>query len=229
MIHCNDNRVCLDSQKESDCRLGYRRNSLPMLQQLNGRSDRALQNTFITLANFVEHYVEGIAQLLDHTPKGLRLPLLHFVEHTALVREPLEQLLHILELDHSLRDHIDDLCRRIICVVSLLEESLQLSVHIDAGLRELANLRATKIGRSLDLSVSENKTAHINTKSRRNVGEPLGGVIEFVVLNTVCRKLLGVIHQVFDAERRLDGQLHGFVEYLIGLDLVLQHGFQGTL
>ena len=117
--------------------------------------------------------------------QGFRLYLLHVVEQAAFVSHALEYGLYILEGHHALANHVNDLRRGVGFALDLLEIALQLAVHIHAGLGKLTNFCSAQVCGGFDLSVSKDKAAHVNAKTRRHVGEAFGGVKELVGLSGV--------------------------------------------
>ena len=157
-----------------------------MFKELCCAIDKTFERTFVSLANIIQHHIKGIVHLLYHTIQGIRLHLLHIIEHSSLICHTLEDSLYILKLDHALRNHIYNLRCGVCLALYLLEVILQFAIHINTSFGELTNLRTSEICRSFHLSVCKDKSAHINTKTCRYVRKALGCIVEFIRLNAVC-------------------------------------------
>ena len=200
-----------------------------MFKELCCAIDKTFERAFVSLTNVIEHDIKSIVHLLYHTIQGIRLHLLHIIEHTSFVGHTLEDSLYILKLDHALRNHIYNLRCGVCLALYLLEVILQFAIHINTSLGELTNLRTSEICRSFHLSVSKDESAHINTKTCRYVRKALCCIVEFIRLDAVCRKLSGIVYQVLNAERRFDSKLYRLIENLIRFLFVLNDRFKRNL
>ena len=201
----------------------YGRDCAPVLHQLLYKTDCVLQDTVRFLPYLVQHDVNGILHVGNHSRKSPGLHLLHVGEYAPLGCNPPEYLLYILECHHPVGYHLEDLAHGHGAVLNLGEVCGKFSEYVDTGFTELTEFRTPQIVRCLYLSVGKDKTRHVHTETCGHVREHLGGVVKFLVLYPVCGKFLGICDEFLQLERGLHGKLGYLAEQLVCLVLVLHY------
>ena len=92
---------------------------------------------------------------------------------------------------------------------------------IKSCLSKLPYLCCTKVVSRFNLTISQNQTSHIHSKTSRNVRKSLCCTNKFICLNTVCSHLLCIGIELHDRERRFQRKLLNFRKDLVCLFFVL--------
>ena len=179
MIHCRCQRNAVKSigGDQSDYLPAY---IIIVLNETAHPVYHTLQRPLVLSANLGEHHLVCVAEVAYLSGQGLRLHLLHLIEHTSGGGHVLEDLLNHLERHHAGGNPVKHIPHGYSRLSQFLELPAQLLQDRHSGLGQLPYLGSPEERGRPYLSVGENEPVHTDTKSGGDIGQHLGRVVELI-------------------------------------------------